>query len=54
MWEKDPRTGWKTVEVRRNDVPAQNASMAEPPSALAIIFVTLGNFQGAGVKHAYW
>lgn len=38
MWEKDPRIGWKTVDVKRNDVPLQNASMAEPPNAFAMIF----------------
>lgn len=34
---KFPRTGWKTVLVKRKDVPAQNASIAEPPSSLAMI-----------------
>jgi hypothetical protein len=34
---KFPRTGWKTVLVRRKDVPDQNASIAVPPSSLAMI-----------------
>ena len=33
IWEKDPMTGWKTVDVSRNDVPDQKASIAEPPRA---------------------
>lgn len=37
MCENDPSTGWKTVDVKRNDVPDQKASMAEPPRALAMI-----------------
>lgn len=41
MCEKEPRTGWKTVEVKRNDVPDQNASMADPWRALAMIFPVL-------------
>lgn len=34
----DPRTGWNTVHVRRNDVPDQNASMADPLSFFAITY----------------
>jgi hypothetical protein len=30
MCENELKLGWKTVEVKRNDVPAQNASMAVP------------------------
>lgn len=28
MCEKEAHDGWKTVDVRRNDVPAQKASIA--------------------------
>lgn len=35
--ENDPMIGWNTVDVRRNEVPDQNASMAEPLSAFAMI-----------------
>jgi hypothetical protein len=34
---KFPRTGWKTVLVSRNEVPAQNASIAVPWRSLAMI-----------------
>jgi hypothetical protein len=37
MWEKEPRTGWKIVEVRRKEVPDQKASIAVPLSTLAMI-----------------
>jgi hypothetical protein len=37
MCENDPRTGWKTVDVNRKEVPLQKASIADPPNALAII-----------------
>jgi hypothetical protein len=37
MCEKDPRTGWKIVDVRRNEVPDQKASIADPPRTLAMI-----------------
>lgn len=30
MWDKEAHVGWKTVDVRRKEVPAQNASMAVP------------------------
>lgn len=30
MCEKEAQDGWKTVDVRRNDVPAQKASIALP------------------------
>lgn len=43
MCEKEPSTGWKTVDVKRNDVPDQNASMAVPPRALAMICQWLAN-----------
>lgn len=29
-WEKEAHEGWNTVEVRRNEVPAQNAWTAVP------------------------
>jgi len=29
-WEKEAHDGWNTVEVRRNEVPAQNAWTAVP------------------------
>lgn len=32
-----PKTGWKTVDVSRNEVPAQKASIAVPLSTLAIM-----------------
>lgn len=41
MCENDPRTGWKIVDVNRNEVPLQNASIADPPSALAMICILL-------------
>jgi hypothetical protein len=28
--EKETNVGWKTVDVRRNEVPAQKASIAVP------------------------
>lgn len=34
---KFPSTGWKTVVVRRKAVPAQNASIAVPPSSFAMM-----------------
>jgi hypothetical protein len=37
MWEKDAHDGWNTVEVRRNDVPAQKASTAVPLRAVDIL-----------------
>ena len=36
MWLKLAKEGWKTVEVSRNDVPAQKASMAVPCSFCAM------------------
>jgi hypothetical protein len=30
IWEKEAHDGWKTVDARRNDVPAQKASIAVP------------------------
>jgi len=30
MWEKEAHVGWKTVDVRRNDVPAQKAWIVVP------------------------
>jgi hypothetical protein len=41
MCEKEPITGWNTVDVRRNEVPDQNASSAVPPRAFAIIYALL-------------
>ena len=35
--ENDANAGWNTVEQRRKDVPAQNASTADPRSLEAII-----------------
>jgi hypothetical protein len=37
MCENEAKFGWKTVDVRRNDVPDQNASIAEPFSFCAMI-----------------
>lgn len=37
MFEKLPYAGWNTVEQRRNDVPAQKASTAEPCSFSAMM-----------------
>ena len=34
--EKEAKLGWKMVEVRRKDVPAQKASIAVPLSCLAM------------------
>lgn len=31
IWESEAKLGWKTVEVRRKEVPDQKASMAVPP-----------------------
>ena len=36
---REPMTGWKTVEVRRKDVPDQKASIAVPFSSFAMIYV---------------
>ena len=38
MCEKEAKEGWKMVEVRRKDVPAQKASMAVPLRRLAMIW----------------
>ena len=35
MCEKDAHAGWKTVEVRKKDVPVQKALIAVPLSFLA-------------------
>ena len=37
MCEKDAHAGWKTVEVRRKDVPVQKAWMAVPCSFWAMV-----------------
>lgn len=39
MLESEPVMGWKTVEVRRKEVPAQKASIAVPPSFWAMIWL---------------
>ena len=36
MWEREAHVGWKTVLVRRKEVPAQNASIAVPLRSAAI------------------
>ena len=41
--DNDPIMGWNTVDARRNDVPLQNASTAEPARALAITFSHFSN-----------
>ena len=38
MPESDPRIGWKIVDARRNEVPLQNASTAEPATVFVITF----------------
>lgn len=38
MCEKDAHAGWKTVAVRRKDVPVQKALIAVPLSFLAIVW----------------
>lgn len=37
IWEKEAHDGWNTVEVRRNEVPAQNVSTAVPLRAVDIV-----------------
>jgi len=54
MWEKEAHVGWNTVEVRRNDVPAQNAWIAVPWRALAIVWeVSVNERRGFGNRRAY-
>ena len=38
IWLKEAHDGWKTVEVRRNEVPVQNACIEVPFSCVAIVF----------------
>lgn len=37
-WDSEPKVGWNIVLVNRNDVPAQNAWIEEPPSWREIIW----------------
>jgi hypothetical protein len=36
IWDKEAHVGWTTVHVRRNDVPAQSASIALPLRSVAM------------------
>lgn len=48
MSERAAKVGWKTVEVRRKEVPDQKASMAVPPSLEDIICGWFVSGGGAG------
>jgi hypothetical protein len=37
MWLKEAQLGWKTVDVRRKEVPAQKASMAVPEMEVVMV-----------------
>lgn len=37
IWLMETNVGWKTVEVKKNEVPAQKASIVVPPRRLVII-----------------
>jgi hypothetical protein len=41
-WEKLTKLGWKTVEARRKEVPAQNASTAVPLRSLVMAYFAVG------------
>lgn len=40
--ERLTKLGWKTVEARRKDVPAQNASTAVPLRSLVMAYFAVG------------
>ena len=51
-WEKATQFGCQTVEVRRNEVPAQKASIALPLRATVITFEIVNAVQSGEEKFA--